>query len=100
MFSKILVASRIAAERYGIEIIPTGNAVQIARLLPRYTHGAELSMHRDGFHLSLGIGRYLAALTAYAYFTKKSARLVDFVPEGVSAEDAYTLKIIADTVVF
>lgn len=100
MFRKIIEATQIVEAKYGFEMIPVGNAVQAARLIPRFTHGAEDSMHRDGFHLSLTFGRYLAALTAYAFLTKKSAQLVKFIPEGVDGEAASMLKIIADTVVF
>ena len=41
MFSKIIEASTAAAERYGLDIIPVGNAVELARLIPRFTHGAK-----------------------------------------------------------
>ena len=99
MFSRIIEASTAAAERYGLDIIPVGNAIELARLIPRFTHGAKDSMHRDGFHLSLTFGRYLAALTACAYFTRKSVKGVKFAPEGVDEEAARLLKIIADTVV-
>lgn len=100
MFSKIIEASRAAAERHGLEIIPVGNAVEVARLIPRFSPGMPDSMHRDGFHLSLTFGRYLAALTAYAFFTGKSARAVEYAPAGVDEEAAYMLKIIADSAVF
>ena len=41
-----------------------------------------LSLHRDGFHLSLDYGRYLAALVWLKYFTGVSPDRVTFTPEG------------------
>ena len=87
------------AEKYSLPIIPVGNAVAAARLLPEFNISeGGIPITRDGFHLTLDCGRYLAALTAYVFLTKKSARGVEYIPEGVSAEVAKKLCAIADSV--
>ena len=97
MFERILSATRTAAEKYSLDIIPVGNAVSMARLLPEFNaRGGGVPITRDGFHLSLDCGRYLAALTAYAFLTKKSARGVKYIPAGIPVPVAEKLRIIAD----
>lgn len=70
-----------AARRLDAPIIPCGDAVQRARAMEPfdYAHGGR-SLCRDGFHLSLVAGRYLAALTWFAFFTGRSPEEVPFVP--------------------
>ena len=52
---------RFAAEN-GLGLIPTGDAIHIAKQLPAFDseHGG-LSLYRDGFHLGWIYGRYLAS---------------------------------------
>ena len=71
-----------AAKLLDAPVIPCGDAVQIARALPPfdYAHGGK-SLNRDGFHLSLVGGRYLAALVWFGFFTGRSPEEVAFVPE-------------------
>jgi len=71
-------------------IIPTGTAIQNAR---RYFDNYDLT--RDGFHLSLGLGRYIAACTWYETLCNKSVIGNTYIPDGsengteaVSAADA------------
>ena len=51
-----------------------------------------MSINRDGFHLSLDYGRYLAALTMYEFFTGKSKSTVTFAPQGTDAQIIEALK--------
>ena len=45
-------------------------------------------MHRDGKHISLGIGRYALALTWFKYLTGKSVENNDFIPfDGEMTEE-------------
>lgn len=71
-----------AAKLLDAPVIPCGDAVQFARALPPfdYAHGGK-SLNRDGFHLSLVGGRYLAALVWFGFFTGRSPEEVAFVPE-------------------
>ena len=97
MFNAIVETTSKIAERYGFDVIPCGNAVEMASdTLPEFKLGAELSMHRDGFHLSLDYGRYLAALVMNKYFTGKRACEVEYEPENTNPEIIAKLKDIAD----
>ena len=70
-----------AAQAIGAQVIPCGDAMQIARSTPEFDHarGGE-SLNRDGFHLGLRTGRLLAGLTWYEFFTGRDARENPFVP--------------------
>ena len=58
-------------------IIPTGTAVENART-------AKIGLlTRDGYHLSLGVGRYIAALTFISSITGLPIDNIDWAPEGV-----------------
>ncbi len=70
-----------AAKTIGARIIPVGNAVALARenaVFDVEKDGESLS--RDGFHLSLIEGRYLAAAVWYGFFTGRDIRENSFVP--------------------
>ncbi len=58
-------------------IIPSGTAIQNLR-----TSYLGDTLNRDGYHLSLGTGRYTAALTWYAALTGNSIDNISFVPVG------------------
>lgn len=59
-------------------IIPTGTAIENAR-----TSKIGL-LTRDGYHLSLGVGRYIAALTFISTLTGLAIDHIDYAPEGIS----------------
>ncbi|MBQ3859779.1 MAG: hypothetical protein II779_04565, partial [Clostridia bacterium] len=50
-----------------------------------YAHGGE-SLCRDGFHLAIPAGRYLAALVCLETLCGIDARDVTFLPEGLTEE--------------
>ncbi|MCQ2142579.1 MAG: alpha-L-fucosidase [Bacteroidales bacterium] len=75
-------------------IIPTGTALQNAR---RYLNDFDLT--RDGFHMSLDAGRYIAACTWYETLFNRSVLDNSYVPDGsedgtaaVGAEEAEVLR--------
>lgn len=70
-----------AADTIGARIIPVGSAVMAARKenLFDIDKGGE-ALSRDGFHLSLVAGRYLAACVWYEFFTGADVRKNPFVP--------------------
>ncbi len=73
MYAKLHAAYRQAAERVHADgIIPCGTAMFKAAQL-----GIE-KIHRDTYHASLGFGRYLLALTWYAYLTGENVSENDF----------------------
>lgn len=63
-------------------VAPCGTAIQNAR-----TSFLGDTLTRDGFHLSLGVGRYIAALTMAETLTGKIAKNLSFVPACVSAAE-------------
>lgn len=58
-------------------IIPSGPAIQTLReLSANYDHT------RDGYHLSMGMGRYTAACTWFAVITGKNPQSIKYRPDG------------------
>ena len=57
------------------KVMPSGTAIQNLRT----SHLGD-TLTRDGFHLSLGIGRYTAALTWYAALTGNSIDDITYIP--------------------
>ncbi len=98
MYNAIINTTNKIAEKYGFDIIPCGDAIEAARDLPEFNGNSEYTLNRDGFHLSLDYGRYLAALVMYRYFSKKSALNVEYEPENTNHEVNVKLKEIADKV--
>jgi hypothetical protein len=97
MYRAIIDASNRACAKYGIEIIPNGEAVQMARALPFFDEES-CDITRDGFHMSLDYGRYLTALVMYRYITGKDTTLVEYEPCKTKKEICEALKEIASTV--
>lgn len=58
-------------------IIPTGPAIQLLR-----QQTGDYDLTRDGYHLSLGMGRYTAACTWFATLTHKNVKKVKYRPDG------------------
>ncbi len=74
------VTQRVVAPTAGLDLVcPTGTAVQNAR-----TSSLNGQLDRDGFHLSLAHGRYLAGLTFLRALTGADISRVLWMPEGVS----------------
>lgn len=74
----------------GLAVIPTGVAVQAARL-----HFPDAALTRDNFHLSLTVGRYTASLTLIYRLLDIDPMRVTFRPEGVSERDADICRVAA-----
>ena len=63
----------------GLDIVsPTGTAIQNART------AALGSLNRDGYHLSLAAGRYVAGLTFFMALTGKNISDIDWAPSGMN----------------
>ena len=79
MYSSILsVVDSIIAKNPAIKgIIPCGTAIQNLR-----TSRLGDTLTRDGFHMSLGIGRYTLALTWAEYLTGGDINNVDWYPSA------------------
>ena len=59
-------------------VIPNGTAIQNAR-----TSYVGDTLTRDGFHLSLELGRYVAGLTLFYKLTGISIENIEYMPDGV-----------------
>ena len=96
MFLDIKNTYSKAAEKIGaVGIIPSGEAVYLA------TEQGRVDIHRDGFHLSRGFGRYMCGLVWYKSLFGKdvlSNSFCDF-DEEISEEDVLVAKQIAQTAV-
>ncbi len=85
MYSKIVeaVQGNILTNRNISAVIPCGTAIQNAR-----TSYLGDSLTRDGYHLTLDTGRYIAGLTLIHALTGLSVENIAYIPSGVVAEDA------------
>ena len=83
MYEKIIGAVKNKVEpKESIKIIsPTGTAIQNAR-----TSFIGDNLTRDGFHLSLSLGRYIAGLTFFHKLTGISIEGLKYKPAGISEE--------------
>ena len=75
------VQSKVYTNTDIVDVIPNGTAIQNAR--SSYV-GDRLT--RDGFHLSLDLGRYIAGLTLFYKITGISIENIEFMPEGVDPD--------------
>lgn len=75
MYRAIMVASRKACDKYGLQVIPTGTAIQ--NLRTGYTREQTT---RDGMHLSTTIGRYTASCVWFEAITGESCIGNTYVP--------------------
>ncbi len=98
MFDAIVKTTGHFASKHGLRVIPNGEAIEMARDLPEFQ--GELNINRDGFHLSLDYGRYLAGLVMYAFFTKDDPTMVTYEPEDTDNQINKKLKEIAKKVIF
>ncbi len=90
MLDSILSIVKTVIPRNGISrVIPSGIAIQNARK----SFGDILN--RDGFHLSIPLGRYVAACTWYEFLTDKDVTRLHFKPAGLSGEEAASARIAA-----
>jgi len=84
MYQAIMVASAKARQLVPIDLlIPSGTAIQNAR-----TSFIGDSLTRDGYHLDLHIGRFIAACTWFEALFGQEAPVDRFRPEGVSPAQA------------
>ena len=88
MYQAIVSTVKEAVKKAGIKlVIPSGTAIQNGR-----TSFVGDNFTRDGYHLSLGLGRFTAACTWYEFFLKKPVIKNSYIPTGVSPEEAQVAK--------
>ena len=88
MYERLRKAYAYAAEKLGARIIPVGDTLQYRREnvseFNRDKGGSPLT--RDGFHLAIPEGRYLAALVWAETLAGADARDARYLPEGMTEE--------------
>lgn len=84
MYQKLAdLTARIVLPMPGLDLVsPAGTAIQNARATGKFE-----SLSRDGFHLSLAHGRYVAALTFFGTLAKVNLDDVTYAPDGVGEEE-------------
>ena len=92
MHTKLKAAYTEAAAEIGARILPVGDAVCLARENPVFDpEKGGTALTRDGFHLSLTLGRYLAAAVWYECLTGRDIRNIGFRPEGEETDEMYEI---------
>lgn len=69
--------SRVAREQQVDGVIPSGPAIQELRKMT-----GDYDLTRDGYHMSLGMGRYTLACVWYSFITGRNANKIKFYPDG------------------
>ncbi|MFC0317918.1 MULTISPECIES: DUF4886 domain-containing protein [Olivibacter] len=88
MYDAIMKASAEAKEQFGFDLlVPSGTAIQDAR-----TTFLGDNLTRDGYHLNLHIGRFIAACTWFESLFGEEAPTDRYRPEGVTPEEAEVAK--------
>lgn len=90
MYDSILCVTRTVIPEVGISrVVPSGVAIQNAREV----FGDILN--RDGFHLSIPLGRFVAACTWAEFLTGKDVRTLQFTPASLTEEESTKAKAAA-----
>ena len=76
------VQEKIVPNQRFVNIIPNGTAVENTRGVL-----TDEQVHRDAFHLSFGLGRFMAGLTAMKTLFDIDLSKVKYCPDGVSEEE-------------
>lgn len=94
MYELLRDAYTCAAKKIGAELIPVGDAVQGLREdLPEFDYGnGGASLNRDGFHLSIPVGRCFAAYVWIEKICGADVRNSDFVPDGADVNTVQLLE--------
>ncbi len=82
------------AEKYSLDLIPVGDAFQIAREMDIFDvdHGGKSLCDADGFHASVTHGQYLAAAVWYEKLTGNTILENPYSVDGISFYELMTLK--------
>lgn len=91
--------SRLKKDIGADAIIPVGEVIEALRAMPQFdVRRGGISLHRDGYHLSHGYGRYAAAAVWYQALGIGDILKNDFFPEVDGENDKELYRIIRDTV--
>ena len=98
MFDMLHEAYGKVAGELGLDVIPVGSAVQYFREnVPEFDYAHEgKSLNRDGFHLSIPLGRLLSSLVWIEKITRRDVSGLTFVPAEASEEHKPMHPVIAE----
>ena len=106
MYASVTNAYRMFAASHGLEIIPAGEAFQLARKTPEWgdytladkeagTDASGKTLHAsDGCHAGVA-GEYLLGCVWYEFLFEDDVRKCSFLPEGLDSDDGAILREIA-----
>ena len=88
MYERLRNAYRAAADELAMALIPVGDTVQYIREnVPQFDYkNGGISLNRDGFHLSIPLGRCLAGYVWLETLTGTDCRIAGYLPEGGNAD--------------
>ena len=88
MYMRLKKAYERAADLIGVRLIPTGDIIQKLREVEPFIYErGGLSLCRDGFHMNLLYGRYIAASAWYEILFNESILDSTFIPSTDLVED-------------
>lgn len=94
MFAMLKASYEKAAADIGAQIIPCGDAFQIARSMPDFDYGhGGMSLNRDGFHAGWTYGRYMLGCVWLERLTGTSCLGNGFVPRWENEGEAEKEKL-------
>lgn len=97
MYGMIYATTHAFCERYGLGLIPSGEAVHAAKRYPEFDSrlGGQ-SLYRDAFHMHLLYGRMLLGYVWLKKLCEVSPVGNTFVPEGADSGLLERLQVVAD----
>lgn len=95
MYEFLHDAYTYAAKKIGVDLIPVGDIVQGLREdLPEFDYAnGGVSLNRDGFHLSITVGRCLAAYVWIETICGADVRNASFIPDGAEENTVRLLEL-------
>ncbi len=98
MYASLKDAYSTAAAAINARIIPSGDVIQRLRAMQEFdSEKGGASLWRDGFHMSLTVGRYALAALWFTVLTGYAPQN-DFIPDGSGENEAPLRALIRDTI--
>ena len=90
MYDSINQTVKEISSQFNIAVIDTAYYVYNS-----YLKNMDIPLYRDGFHLSIPHGRYLAALCFYMHFYKEEEINLKYLPKGMTSQQRDSLLFLA-----
>lgn len=100
MYESLHHAYYEAARKIGAKIIPAGDTVQhIRENIPEFDFASGgVSLNRDGYHMSIPLGRCLVSYVWIETIVGTDVRKSDYIPEGTDEKSAALFPLIREAV--